>query len=269
MAEHKIRKNGIIYIIPDDELFQKWRRGEAFIDDYGHLVDSRSHRVMKPLRCYAEEPAEETIRVVPQSPNDSIGSRLKEQARISTQEKLTEFVAVSVDRALDKLLYEIGPGIWREHVVPLWQDAKYVLTTKELKADKLRQARKDRNEIVPVETEYSEPIDMTPDEIDKEKRKAVYHWIAMLDSLRKLQRAEAIDTETTLEQLTKPVMLEKINSYLDVNPKLLEMDEYLTLRELLGRDLYEEKQFVPIQAKEIEIIAAACEQGEAAKKAED
>lgn len=33
MAEHRVRKNNIIYIIPDDELFAKWKSDEAFIDD--------------------------------------------------------------------------------------------------------------------------------------------------------------------------------------------------------------------------------------------
>ena len=33
MAEHRVRKNEIIYIIPTDELFQKWKSDEAYIDD--------------------------------------------------------------------------------------------------------------------------------------------------------------------------------------------------------------------------------------------
>lgn len=30
MSEHKVRKNNIIYIIPSDELFIKWRNDEAY-----------------------------------------------------------------------------------------------------------------------------------------------------------------------------------------------------------------------------------------------
>lgn len=45
MAEHRVRKDNIIYIIPDDELFAKWKSDEAFIDEYGRLMNRKPHRV--------------------------------------------------------------------------------------------------------------------------------------------------------------------------------------------------------------------------------
>lgn len=45
MAEHRVRKNNIIYIIPTDELFIKWKNDEAFIDEYGRLMNRKPHRV--------------------------------------------------------------------------------------------------------------------------------------------------------------------------------------------------------------------------------
>ena len=50
MAEHRVRKNNIIYIIPTDELFIKWKNDEAFIDEYGRLMNRKPHRVLKELR---------------------------------------------------------------------------------------------------------------------------------------------------------------------------------------------------------------------------
>ena len=44
MAEHRVRKNNIIYIIPTDELFIKWKNDEAFIDEYGRLMNRKPHR---------------------------------------------------------------------------------------------------------------------------------------------------------------------------------------------------------------------------------
>lgn len=35
MAEHRVPKGNIIYIIPTDELFNKIQKHEAFIDEYG------------------------------------------------------------------------------------------------------------------------------------------------------------------------------------------------------------------------------------------
>lgn len=46
-------------------------------------------------------------------------------------------------------------------------------------------------------------------------------------------------------QLTDPAMLERVNGFLSENPNLLETDKYIVLHSLLGRDLYEEQQFVP------------------------
>lgn len=45
MAEHRVRKDNIIYIIPTDELFIKWKNDEAFIDEYGRLMNRKPHRV--------------------------------------------------------------------------------------------------------------------------------------------------------------------------------------------------------------------------------
>ena len=50
MAEHRVRKNNIIYIIPTDELFIKWKNDEAFIDEYGRLMNRKPHRVLKELK---------------------------------------------------------------------------------------------------------------------------------------------------------------------------------------------------------------------------
>lgn len=39
MSEHHIRQNNITYIIPNDDLYAKWMRNEAFIDEYGRLIN--------------------------------------------------------------------------------------------------------------------------------------------------------------------------------------------------------------------------------------
>lgn len=49
MAEHSVSYNGIIYIIPTDDLYRKYENSEAFIDKYGRLIDSKSKKVIKEL----------------------------------------------------------------------------------------------------------------------------------------------------------------------------------------------------------------------------
>ena len=55
MAEHRVRKDNIIYIIPTDELFIKWESNEAFIDEYGRLMNRKPHRVLKELKYYVAD----------------------------------------------------------------------------------------------------------------------------------------------------------------------------------------------------------------------
>ena len=31
MAEHRVKKNNIIYVIPDDVLFEKWKNDEEYV----------------------------------------------------------------------------------------------------------------------------------------------------------------------------------------------------------------------------------------------
>jgi hypothetical protein len=78
----------------------------------------------------------------------------------------------------------------------------------------------------------------------------------MLSSLKKLHDAGEIDIGSTISQLTDPATLERVNGFLSENPNLLETDKYIVLHTLLGRDLYEEQQLVPIRAAEITTIAA-------------
>ena len=96
---------------------------------------------------------------------------------------------------------------------------------------------------------------MTKEEADAEKRKLLYHWIGLLNSLTKLQNAGELDAESTLEQLTEPMVIERVNALLSENPNLLETDKYILLHSLLGRDLYSEGQLIPIRAAEINMVA--------------
>lgn len=55
------------------------------------------------------------------------------------------------------------------------------------------------------------------------------------------------------------VIDELFNNYdklmLEENPNLLETEKYITLHDLLGRDLYKDKQLIPIKGEEIVTLA--------------
>lgn len=54
-----------------------------------------------------------------------------------------------------------------------------------------------------------------------------------------------------LAQLTDENVLRRVNELLEENPNILETEKYITLHDLLGRDLYKDKQLIPIRGEEI------------------
>ena len=263
MAEHRVRKNNIIYIIPDDELFAKWKSDEAFIDEYGRLMNRKPHRVLRELKHYVENtPMVQQRQPMPVRTEPTIADHLKGAVRDSVM----EVSEVLIDRAVDKFFYEVLPNVWHEHIVPFYHRTKEALTAKELKADAVL-AQSKTSAVATVKPQSG--AKMTPEEADAEKRKVLYHWLGMLNSLKKLHDAGEIDIDSTLAQLTEPAMLRRVNGFLSENPNLLETDKYIILHSLLGRDLYEEAQLVPITAAEITSIAASYGYNARIEKMED
>ena len=254
MAEHRIRKNSIIYIIPNDELFAKCESDEAFIDEYGRLINRKPHRVLRELKYYAENtPTVQQKTSAPPSTLARKSSPVKDYIKDTVRDAATDTTKIIVDKVVDSIFYELLPNVWHEYIVPVYRRTKEALTSKELKADAVL-AKEKAN--VPATTKPKATTKMTQEEADAEKRKVLYHWLGMLSSLKKLHDAGEIDIGATMVQLTDPVMLERVNGFLSENPNLLETDKYIVLHSLLGRDLYEEQRLVPIRAAEITTIAA-------------
>lgn len=257
MAEHRVRKNNIIYIIPDDELFEKWDRDEAFIDEYGRLMNRKPHRVLRELKHYVDDtPMDQQRFSAPPPAPIRKSSPVKDYLKDTVRDTAMEATEIIVDKAVDIFFYEVLPNVWREHIVPFYRRTKETLTSKKLKADEVL-AQSERSKEVAV-MQPKTGAKMTKEEADTEKRKVLYHWLGMLNSLKKLHDAGEIDIDSTLVQLTDPCMLKQVNAFLSDNPNLLETEKYIILIDLLGRDLYKERQLIPISATEITTIAAKC-----------
>jgi hypothetical protein len=252
MAEHRIRKDNIIYIIPNDELFAKLKEDEAFIDDYGRLMNRKPHRVLKELKYYVDD-----SRIVQQRQQVSVRTEptVKDYLKDIVRDGARDVGEVLINRAVDIFLYEVLPNVWQEHIVPFYGRTKESLISKEVRVDAVI-AKSKKSAVATVKPEESSPK-MTQEEADAEKRRVLYHWLGMLISLKKLQDAGEMDAASTLTQLTDPAMLDRVNGFLNDNPNLLETDKYIMLHGLLGRDLYKDKQLIPIEADEITTIAAA------------
>lgn len=151
--------------------------------------------------------------------------------------------------------FDVGiPSLWHEYIVPFFHQTKETLTSRELKVDAVLAETRASTDVAIRQPKAT--TKMSKEEADAEKRKVLYHWLGMLISLKKLHDAGEIDIGATMAQLTDPAMLERVNGFLSENPNLLETDKYIVLHSLLGRDLYEEQQLIPIRATEITTIAA-------------
>ena len=206
MAEHRVRKDNIIYIIPDDELFAKWKSDEAFIDEYGRLMNRKPHRVLRELKHYVENTAmvQQRTSMPPASPVRT-RSTVKEYIKDTVRDTAMDATEIIIDRAVDTFFYEVLPNVWHEHIVPFYRRTKEALTSKELKADAVLAQSKTSTE-VEVKLPHARSK-MTQEEADAEKRKVLYHWLGMLSSLKKLHDAGEMDLDSTLAQLTEPAML--------------------------------------------------------------
>ena len=248
MAEHSVLHNGIIYIIPNDDLYRKYETNEAFIDKYGRLIDSKSKKVIKELEHRSERrPVIQRNVVMVQPPEEH---PVRDAAKQAVADVAYDSIHKGVDWAVD-----VGiPFLWHEYIVPFFHRTKRALTTKELKADEVLAKTKASTDVA---VKHQKTVTkMTQEEADAEKRKVLYHWLGMLSSLKKLHDAGEMDIDSTLAQLTDPAMLERVNTLLSENPNLLETDKYIVLHGLLGRDLYNERELIPIRAAEITTIAA-------------
>ena len=112
MAEHRVRKDNIIYIIPDDELFAKWKRDEAFIDEYGRLMNRKPHRVLRELKYYAENtPMVQQRTSSPPSAPARKSSPVKDYIKDTVRDTAIDASEIIIDRAVDIFFYEVLPNV--------------------------------------------------------------------------------------------------------------------------------------------------------------
>lgn len=251
MARHPVKKNGIIYIIPNDELYYQYRNNETDIDKYGRLINTQTKRVVKELEQRADN-----------RPVVVVQPREEHPIRDAFTDSAEKCLSYAVKRGLDWLFYDELPYLWHNKVVPSIESLKeYRKNGGKLKIESI------------IEKEHSNPSDsatllstkqravskdktfMTEEELLMVQKEAVLNYIRLLECLTKLHNAGVIDKNSTLEQLTNPKAIEQFNQTLAKNPNLLEMTQHIELNRLLGRDLFQSGEFVPIEVKEIESLA--------------
>ena len=244
MSEHRVKRNGIIYIIPNDELYQKYIKNEAFIDDYGRLMNRRPNRVLKELKHIGDD--RPVVLVQPQEDHP---------IRDAVVSKVTDVV-------VDTIVYDVMPKLWHYKLKPgIKRMYHSVISGKKTKAETIIEKKQPAKRVSTAqlvrkpETEKQEKSKMTEEEIIAVQKSAITHYIGLLEDLRTLHDAGVIDdVSKTLEQLTNPATIEQFNQALSSNPNLLEMTQHIKVATLLGRNLFQNGIYVPLQQEEIKLL---------------
>lgn len=240
MSQYEVEQDGIIYIIPDDKFYQKFMNDEAFIDEYGRLIDRKSHRVLKELRHFASN--------------------------------------AQADDSDENYSCELSSRPWwiellRDVARELWNDKEFCANVKELYHLKIKpackkmwktitgQSKTKANQIVAKsklvkETQLTSrtPTSKGADEIEKD---FVYHWFCALADLARLKNEGVIDEEYQkwiFEQLTNPIAIEKANRFMEENPQIMQLHS-ADLTSVLNRELVQDGKFIPICIDEVRTAA--------------
>ncbi len=275
MAEHKVIKDSIVYIIPNDELYKKYKLKEAEIDDYGRLKDSKSKKIIKELKHHAYNNPDKSKSVY-SAPNktssrkpilneNTIVYSVRNQNKTEAKEKkhspivdkikndasnkMKEVEKDVVNQVIDWAVYKGIPDFWKNKAKPFLSQ-KY----EEFKSSKIKEEKEYQKSEECITNEGANNRVLLANDAELEKIKVMYHWFEMLTSLKKLHDANEIDMDEVLAQLTDEKTLKRVNLLLNENPNLLETEKINELHELLGRDLYKNQQLIPIRREEIATI---------------
>lgn len=251
MSEHRVKQNGIIYIIPNDELYQKYIKNEAFIDDYGRLMNRRPNRVLKELKHIGDD--RPVVLVQPQEDHP---------IRDAIKETMAESLREVIYKGTDLLVYDAMPKLWHYKLKPgIKRMYHSVISGKRTKAETIIEKKQTAKRVSTAqlvkkpETDKQKKTSMTEEEILIEQKKAIIHYIGLLESLRRLHEAGKIDdVNKNLEQLINPAAIESFNKTLSANPNLLEMTQHIQVTALLGRNLFQNGIYVPLQQEEIKLL---------------
>lgn len=244
MAKHRVKQNGIFYCIPDDELYSLYRNGGAFIDKYGRLINSKTKRVIKELEQSADD---RPIYVLPPQEDHPI--------RDAVVSKVTDVV-------VDTIVYDVMPKLWHYKLKPgIKRIYHSVISGKKTKAETILEKKQGVKRVSTAqlakksETDKQKKTSMTEEEIIAVQKSAITHYIGLLEDLRTLHDAGVIDdVNKTLERLTNPAAIEQFNQALSSNPNLLEMTQHIKVATLLGRNLFQNGIYVPLQQEEIKLL---------------
>lgn len=258
MSIHVVRKNGFKYTFYDDETYNLYMSGEADFDE-GQTLRKRRGRGNICNRVKVE-PDDRPI-VVQKQPIVIQQPPEYHPVRDAVRESLADCLSEVLHMGIDWFVYDEMPYLWNEKIKPGFRQLKEnKKNSKKLIIDLVTEERAKQESstaqlVAKPKSESKTNNTMTEDEILDAQRKAVLHYIGLLENLTKLHNAGVIDKENALEQLTNPAAIEQFNQALSSNPNLLEMTKSNEISKLLGRDLFQGGELVPIKAKEIEIIA--------------
>lgn len=265
MAQHEVKgRNGVIYIIPDDVLFRKYRSGEAYIDKYGRLMDFKTKRVIKELEQKSDyHPVSSTTPPTsPRSTKRTFRDDMSDEARRFGKKLVRKTADKGAEGLSDWLVYDVAPTLWYEKIIPALKriKTKFIADQQHLERTLEAYQRSKSSSSAQIKAQpvikQEAKTPMTDEEAAEEVARFIRHYIGMIRSLIKLRNAGRLDeVRNLLPQLTNPATIERFNGLLSSDQDLLKNSENNELKVLLGRDLYPDGKYAPINSDELECLA--------------
>lgn len=267
MSKHEYERDGIIYIFPDDDSYRMFEQGEASLDKRGRLIHTKKKHLIRILEH--KSAPKQTPPIYTRNPNTSSPSTensFKEEMKNSLKSGIKSSVRKKskqvTDDFLDWAFYTAIPTGFRKiksKANEIWDNAH-----SEPKASKVIKANHDSSTtevIVKPETKQQVQTPMTDEEAEAEIKSFVSHYIEMIKILLRLRDAGRLEElQNLLPQLTSQTNIDRFNSTLSDNPNLLAMSQSNQLSKILGRDLFQGGEFVPIEVNEIIELATVNDQ---------
>ena len=99
-------------------------------------------------------------------------------------------------------------------------------------------------------------VNMTSEEAQKDLLDAFVFYVLAIKKLNRVAKARIVDSSgnitdghAVIEKISAPEVIGKINTILERNPGLLETWQSVALSDIIGRNMAEETEFVPIDSK--------------------
>ncbi len=262
MAIHVVYANGFKYTFYEDETYNLYISGEAYFDETQTLRKRKGRgNYCKPVKVEPDDRPtavpQKTIVVQQHSPKkqsfiEGIKEAVVEGGKEAAKEIVKNTCCDALDYAKNKALSALkefiaGQKEAKKELPKILEEVERKRSSSQLQSASKPKTKLKEKQSSSEEKEHPEPQYKSCNV----QQNAVYHFILQLEAL--IQRRDTGETELddSIRQLTESGDLERFNHTMKADEDLISLSQSHRLEKLLGRSLFQNGNFIPIEAGEI------------------